>query len=65
MTNQSRLKAIAGKKYIVDDVEYIAVETFSGCKGCIAENNENLCNKLPICSVSDLSVIYFDYLSKT
>ncbi len=56
MTNQSRLKAVAGEKYIVGSVEYIAVDTLSGCKGCAMEFEK--CVDFPICTDADLSVIF-------
>jgi hypothetical protein len=62
-TNQSRLKAVAGEKFIVDGVEYIAVENISGCKGCVAENEKlprKLCNSFPFCSDADISIIFVE-----
>lgn len=54
----SREKAVSGKRYIVDGVEYIALDTFSGCKGCAMENEEKKCTEFPLCSDADLSVIF-------
>jgi hypothetical protein len=54
----SRQKAIAGKIYNIDNVEYIALDTLSGCTVCIAECKPELCNELPLCSSDRTSVIF-------
>ena len=59
MIKQSRIKAIPGQKYAVDKVDYIALDSFSGCQGCVADtDNKHLCNELPICTDADMSVIF-------
>lgn len=56
---QSRIKAVAGEKYEVDGVKYIALDTHGGCAGCVADDeNDNLCDRLPLCSGDNFSVIF-------
>lgn len=58
--NYSRQKARAGQIYKINDINYIALDTMSGCKGCVSdcENSELKCTDFPLCSDSDLSVIF-------
>ena len=59
MIKQNRIKAVSVNKYAVDKVDYIALDSFSGCQGCVADvDNKHLCNELPICTDADISVIF-------
>jgi hypothetical protein len=56
----SRQKAKAGQIYNIDNIDYIALDTFSGCKGCVSdfENSDPKCTDFPLCSTESLSVIF-------
>lgn len=50
---------IIGEEFIVDGKIYIQKEETSGCDGCIAQNNDELCFCLPA-GCSDDGLIYIE-----